>query len=196
MAAPDPELRGRQMATGLNLCIFHVFSPFFVLFRPTASKSYINNNKLIRVKTSRQVSNVRSSKGSGTTKEFVDSLCYIEANVRWPKKSEQPGKAKDQTKWCEFHGDHGHTTEDCISLQKEVAYLKSKGHLKDVFQTTQSTQDPRLPFTPSLTYSAAKRHAREGPEGHPIPNEARSSSKKELNVAKIIFDQEDLDEPH
>ncbi|KAJ9561561.1 hypothetical protein OSB04_006721 [Centaurea solstitialis] len=67
-----------------------------------------------------------------TTKELVDSLRNIEANIRWPKKSEQPSKDKDQMKWCDFHGDHGHATEECICLKKELAYLKSKSHLKSV----------------------------------------------------------------
>ncbi|KAJ9541697.1 hypothetical protein OSB04_028203, partial [Centaurea solstitialis] len=186
----------------------------------SAQKHGFKPKRVNKVGTSRQVSNVsnvRSTKGSGkirypelstynfagTSKESVYSLRNIEANVRWLKKSENPSKDKDQTKWCEFHKDHGHTMNECISLRKEIAYLKSKGHLKDVMP-----DDSKRPASPvhtkvvncitggseiyGLTYSAAKRHAREGPEGHPVSNDAQSIMEKKLDVAKITFDQDDI----
>ncbi|XP_056694843.1 uncharacterized protein [Spinacia oleracea] len=52
--------------------------------------------------------------------------------VRWPKKSDRPDSTKDMSRWCDFHRDNGHTTEECISLKKEVAYLLKRGHLKDL----------------------------------------------------------------
>ncbi|KAJ9535840.1 hypothetical protein OSB04_un001005 [Centaurea solstitialis] len=128
--------------------------------------------------------------------DLVDSLHNIDANVRWPKKPENPCKDKDQTKWCDFHNDHGHTTDECISLKKEIAYLRSNGHFKDIIP-----DEAKRPASPvhtkvvncitggsevcGLTYSAAKRHTQEGPEGHPIPDESRNTTEKELDVAKV-----------
>ncbi|KAJ9543520.1 hypothetical protein OSB04_023227 [Centaurea solstitialis] len=60
---------------------------------------------------------------AGTPKEIVNSLRNVEANIRWPKKYDQPGKAKNRTTWCDFHDDHGHTTEDCITLCMKVNVL-------------------------------------------------------------------------
>ncbi|KAJ9552483.1 hypothetical protein OSB04_016528 [Centaurea solstitialis] len=40
-----------------------------------------------------KVDNMRQNK-SGTPKEIVNSLRNVEANIRWPKKYDQPGKAK------------------------------------------------------------------------------------------------------
>ena len=36
---------------------------------------------------------------------------------------------RDDTKYCEFHKDHGHRTDDCIQLKKEIDYLIRRGHL-------------------------------------------------------------------
>ena len=36
---------------------------------------------------------------------------------------------RDDTKYCEFHKDHGHRTDDCIQLKKEIEYLIRRGHL-------------------------------------------------------------------
>ena len=36
---------------------------------------------------------------------------------------------RDDTKYCEFHKDHGHQTDDCIQLDKEIKYLIRRGHL-------------------------------------------------------------------
>ncbi|XP_074301114.1 uncharacterized protein LOC141632465 [Silene latifolia] len=51
--------------------------------------------------------------------------------VKWPKKTDNPNSRKDTTRWCEFHMDIGHTTEECLGLRRKVAYLLKKGYLKD-----------------------------------------------------------------
>ena len=37
---------------------------------------------------------------------------------------------RDNTKYCEFHRDYGHLTDDCIQLRKEIEYLIRRGYLK------------------------------------------------------------------
>ena len=36
----------------------------------------------------------------------------------------------DNTRYCEFHRDHGHRTDDCIQLKKETKYLIRRGYLR------------------------------------------------------------------
>ncbi|KAJ9556840.1 hypothetical protein OSB04_011454 [Centaurea solstitialis] len=116
-----------------------------------AQKHDFKHKRVNKIGNPRHESKARPSKGTvkirypelstynfvGTSKDLVDSLRKIDANVRWPKKSDKPSKDKDQNKWCDFHEDHGHTTDECISLKKEISYLKSKGHLKGVIPEKQ-----------------------------------------------------------
>ena len=37
---------------------------------------------------------------------------------------------RDNTKYCEFYKDHGHRTDECIHLRKEIKYLIRRGHLR------------------------------------------------------------------
>ena len=37
---------------------------------------------------------------------------------------------RDNTRYCEFHRDYGHHTDDCIQLRKEIEYLIRHGYLR------------------------------------------------------------------
>ena len=53
-----------------------------------------------------------------------------EPYVRRPRPF-QPGANTDQSKYCAFHENQGHTTNDCAKLRDEVEFLIRKGHLKE-----------------------------------------------------------------
>ena len=52
--------------------------------------------------------------------------------ARWPRKNEKATSWKDKSKWCTYHEDFGHLTDECIALRKEIGYLLSKCHLKEL----------------------------------------------------------------
>ncbi|KAM0027514.1 hypothetical protein Hdeb2414_s0019g00541111 [Helianthus debilis subsp. tardiflorus] len=63
--------------------------------------------------------------------------------VRWPRKNDKPPATKDESKWCAYHGDSGHLTDECIALRKEIGYLLSKGYLKELLGRKKSRiKDP------------------------------------------------------
>jgi len=74
--------------------------------------------------------------------------------ARWPRKDNKPTPSKDKSKWCAYHEDFGHLTDECIALRREIGYLLSKGHLKELLGRKKSrTQDPEHPPEKSCTTS-------------------------------------------
>lgn len=37
-------------------------------------------------------------------------------------------KNRDKTKWCDFHGDHGHLNKDCRNLKDNLEDLIRRGY--------------------------------------------------------------------
>ena len=52
---------------------------------------------------------------------------------------------KDITKYCEFHRDYGHRTDDCIQLKKEIEFLIRCGHLRRYVALEDRNQTPPPP---------------------------------------------------
>ena len=50
--------------------------------------------------------------------------------LRWPSQMKSDPAKRDNNKHCELHRGHGHQTDDCIQLKKEIEYLIRRGHLR------------------------------------------------------------------
>ena len=50
--------------------------------------------------------------------------------LRWPTQMKSDPTTRDNTKYCEFHRDYGHRTDDCIQLKREIEYLIRRGYLR------------------------------------------------------------------
>ena len=59
---------------------------------------------------------------------------------------------RDNTKYYEFHRDHGHRIDDCIQLKKEIEYLIRRGHLRRYMAS--EGQDQVYPPPPRQATSA------------------------------------------
>ncbi|XP_056843221.1 uncharacterized protein LOC130495747 [Raphanus sativus] len=66
-----------------------------------------------------------------TKPELIGVLRKMGPQVKWPPKMKASEANRNPKRWCKFHSDHGHTTEDCIALKIEVAELLKKGHLRE-----------------------------------------------------------------
>ncbi|GKU89032.1 hypothetical protein SLEP1_g3225 [Rubroshorea leprosula] len=54
--------------------------------------------------------------------------------MRRPNPLQSPATSRDRTRYCDFHQDHGHTTEECKSLKSELESLARKGMLNEYIQ--------------------------------------------------------------
>ena len=50
--------------------------------------------------------------------------------LRWPTQMKSDPATRDNTKYCEFHRDYRHRTDNCIQLRKEIEYLIQRGYLR------------------------------------------------------------------
>ena len=50
--------------------------------------------------------------------------------LNWPRPLHSSPNVCDKNKYCRFHKDHGHNTEDCRDLKKQVEELIRKGKLQ------------------------------------------------------------------
>ncbi|XP_021726853.1 uncharacterized protein LOC110693998 [Chenopodium quinoa] len=144
---------------------------------------------------------------------LIKTLNKMGDTVQGPRKSDRLGEKKDPSRWCDFHSDIGHTTDECVALKKEVAYLLKKGYLKELLsdrskaqgREKESKQGGPLPPPPivkticfisggsevcGLTYSVAKRHAKESNKDQP---DRRGRSKMDI---PIMFKERDAVEGH
>ncbi|GFS28929.1 hypothetical protein Acr_00g0004700 [Actinidia rufa] len=50
--------------------------------------------------------------------------------VKWPGKIKTDPQKRNRNKYCEFHRDHGHNTEDYFQLREQIADLIKRGYLR------------------------------------------------------------------
>ena len=50
--------------------------------------------------------------------------------LKWPRPLHSSPNVRDKNKYCRFHKDHGHNTEDCRDLKEQVEELIQKGRLQ------------------------------------------------------------------
>ncbi|XP_022883641.1 uncharacterized protein LOC111400458 [Olea europaea var. sylvestris] len=51
--------------------------------------------------------------------------------LKWPSRMKSPPDTRDRSKYCEFHRDHWHTTEDFQALQLKIEALVKRGLLRN-----------------------------------------------------------------
>lgn len=57
-----------------------------------------------------------------------------------PKKPRPSDKPKDQTRYCQYHRDFGHTMDECISLKDEIVTLIQNGRLGKYVKRNSKTE--------------------------------------------------------
>ena len=72
--------------------------------------------------------------------------------MRWPSQMRMNPTKRDNTRYCDFHRDHGHRMDDCIQLRKEIEYLIQRGYLRRYIASEGQDQvQPPPPRQPTPT---------------------------------------------
>ncbi|GAV61033.1 hypothetical protein CFOL_v3_04561 [Cephalotus follicularis] len=50
--------------------------------------------------------------------------------IQWPEKMRSSAEKRNTEKYCRYHLDHGHDTEECRQLKNQIEDLIRKGHLR------------------------------------------------------------------
>ncbi|XP_062104496.1 uncharacterized protein LOC133815702 [Humulus lupulus] len=155
--------------------------------------------------------------------EVVSVMKGMGSTVRWPEKMKAPTDKWDRSKWCEFHSDHGHLTDECIALRLEVNELLKRGHLTNYLSEKgrltiegKKNREPRSQKSPTpdrpptkkvvncitggsevsgITYSAAKRHARSTTSGE-VLHSTNTNIDPNLVISFTSTEATDLLNPH
>ena len=69
--------------------------------------------------------------------------------LRWPIQMKSNPTTRDNSKYCEFHRDHGHHMDDCIQLKREIEYLIRRGYLRRFIPPENQPQNQAQNQTPA-----------------------------------------------
>ncbi|XP_077229943.1 uncharacterized protein LOC143862921 [Tasmannia lanceolata] len=65
-----------------------------------------------------------------TSRRSILAAIEGEEFVRWPTRMISKGNKRDKSKYCRFHRDHGHDTDECWQLKEEIELLINQGYPK------------------------------------------------------------------
>ncbi|XP_077223965.1 uncharacterized protein LOC143857425 [Tasmannia lanceolata] len=65
-----------------------------------------------------------------TSRRHILAAINGEEFVRWPTRMISKGNKRDKSKYCRFHRDNGHDTDECWQLKEEIELLINRGYLK------------------------------------------------------------------
>ena len=63
-----------------------------------------------------------------------------EQSLKWPRPLHSYPSMRDKRKYCRFHKDHGHYTEDCRDLKEQIEELIWKGKLQQYVKRGDSSK--------------------------------------------------------
>jgi hypothetical protein len=93
---------------------------------------------------------------------------------RWPPRMRTPPEKRNNKKFCEYHNDHGHQTEDCMVLRKEIELLIQNGKLVK-FVASEKRGDEETRRSPQRRIEGPSRKA--SPEDRRDRRERREHSR-------------------
>ena len=63
-----------------------------------------------------------------------------ELSLKWPKPLSSSSRTRDLKKYCRFHKDHGHYTDECRDLKEQIEELIQRGKLQKFVKKDHQSQ--------------------------------------------------------
>ena len=110
--------------------------------------------------------------------------------LRWLSQMRTDPTKRDNTRYSEFHRDHGHRTDDCIQLRKEIEYLIRQGYLYRYIASEgqdQAQPPPSRKSTSQHQQSLGEIHVISGGfEGGGESNSGRKAHLRSIRSGEVI----------
>ena len=110
--------------------------------------------------------------------------------LRWPTQMKSDPATRDNTKYCEFHRDYGHRTDNCIQLKREIEYLIRRGYLRRFISPENQAQN-QTPTQQSPPRKTTTQHQQPLGEIHVISGGfaggGESSSARKAHLCSIML---------
>ena len=91
--------------------------------------------------------------------------------LRWPTQMKLDPTTSDNSKYCEFHRDYEHRTDDCIQLKREIEYLIRHGYLRHFISPENQPQNQAQ---------------NQAPPQQPPPRQAATQHQQPLGEIQVI----------
>ena len=91
--------------------------------------------------------------------------------LRWPTQMKLDPTTSDNSKYCEFHRDYEHRTDDCIQLKREIEYLIRHGYLRHFISPKNQPQNQAQ---------------NQAPPQQPPPRQAATQHQQPLGEIQVI----------
>ena len=98
--------------------------------------------------------------------------------LRWPAQMKSDPATRDNTRYCEFHMDYRHRTDDCIQLKKEIEYLIRRGYLRRFIAPENQPQNQAQNQAPNQAHNQA-------PAQQPPPPPRRITNQHQQPLGEI-----------
>ena len=97
--------------------------------------------------------------------------------LRWPTQMKSDPATRDNTKYCEFHRDYGHRTDNCIQLRREIEYLIQRGYLRRFISPRSQAQNQA---------QSQVQNQNQAPTQQPPPRQTTTQHQQPLGEIHVI----------
>ncbi|XP_022158621.1 uncharacterized protein LOC111025072 [Momordica charantia] len=104
--------------------------------------------------------------------------------LKWPERMKAPSTKRSKGRYCLFHRDHGHATQDCFDLNEEVEGLIRRGYLEEYVEEPKATQNGESDKSPAREIRTIM--------GGPIERESGRKRKADVQEARANREQNEV----